>query len=154
MSTRALFEQLLQNDRDAVELCVLVFNWANVYDHLADNQVPDEKRVELLHQAMWMVSVDMQRNPFFVKHSQELMVTFANAVTSWKVATTLQARSDRHSHIVAHVLRWAPIEFFVHCARIVGGVRWSEAVAPAFWLGMTEAHTLEQFLPECGAGGN
>lgn len=152
MSTRALFEQLLHGDRDAVELCVLVFDWANVYDHLVDGQVPEEKRNEALHNAMWACTVGMHRNVFFMRHQKELMVTFANAITSWKTATALQRRDDTHSHLVAHVLRWAPIEFFIHCARLVGGDRWADACAPTFWLAMTDAHTLEQFLPECGGG--
>jgi len=150
VNIRDLFDQLLRSDRDAVDLCVLVFDWANTYDHLVDGQVPEDHRAETLHNAMWACTVGMNRNPFFRRHQQELMVTFANAVTSWRAATSLQQRSDRHSHIVAHVLRWAPIEFFVHCARLVGGDRWADACAPAFWLAMTEKHTLEQFLPECG----
>lgn len=150
MAIRDLFEQLLNGERDAVELCLLVFDWANAYDHLVDDQVPEEKRADVLHHAMWTCTVGMNRNPFFRAHQQELMVTFANAVTSWRTATALQRRQDRHSHIVAHVLRWAPIEFFVHCARIVGGDRWADACAPAFWLAMTKDHSLEQFLPECG----
>lgn len=152
MNLRTLFEQLLQSDRDAVELCMLVFEWAGIYDHLVDGQVSPERQEEALHQAMWMCTVGMSRNLFWRRHQSELAVTFANAVTSWKTATTLQRRADRHSHLVAHVLRWAPIEFFIHCARIVGGDRWADACAPAFWLAMTEAHTLEQFLPECGGG--
>lgn len=150
MSTRALFETLLRGDRDAVELCLLVFDWANTYDHLIDDQVPPGDRERALHHAMWQCTVGMSRNPFWRRHQDELTVSFANAITSWKTATALQRRPDRHSHLVAHVLRWAPIEFFVHCARIVGGQKWADAAAPTFWLSMTEAHTLEQFLPECG----
>ena len=150
MSTRALFEHILRGDADAVELCQLVFDWANIYDHLVDDQVPAQQRAAAVHRAIWDCTVRMQRNPFFRAHQDELMVTFANAITSWKTATALQHRGDRHSHLVAHVLRWAPIEFFVHCARIVGGDKWADVCAPAFWLAMTQNHPLEQFLPECG----
>lgn len=152
MGTRAVFEHLLRGDRHAIELCQLVFEWSNVYDHLVDDQVPPEQRKTAIHHAIWDCTVRMHRNPFFREHQDELMVTFANAITSWKTATSLQHRDDRHSHIVAHVLRWAPIEFFVHCARIVGGDKWADACAPAFWLAMTQQHSLEQFLPECGGG--
>jgi hypothetical protein len=149
MTIRALFEQLLQGDREAVELCVLVFDWANVYDHLIDDQVLPEKRASTLHQAMWACTVGMHANRFFRQHQDELMVSFANAVSSWKTATALQKRADPHSHLIAHVLRWAPIEFFIHCARIVGGDRWADAAGPAFWLAMTKDHPLDEFLREC-----
>ena len=151
MSVRSLFEHMLRGDRDAVDLCVLVFDWANSFDHLVDEQVPAEQRASVLCDAMWACTVGMNRNPFFRAHQDELMVSFANAVTSWKVATHFQKRPEREAHLIAHVLRWTPIEFFVHCARIVGGDAWADRCAPAFWTAMTQDHTLEQFLPECGA---
>lgn len=154
MGTRALFGALLREDPDAVDLCMTVFDWANCYDHLVDNDVPPEQREATLHRAMFLMTTGLSRNPFWLKHQRELSVTFQNAVTSWKTATALQRRADTHSHIVAHVLRWAPIEFFIHCARIVGGDHWADAVAPTFWLNMTQGHSLEEFLPECGVGGH
>lgn len=150
MNLRALFQHLLHSDHDAVELCMLVFDWANTYDHLVDGQVPPEDQAATIHSAMWSCTVAMHRNPFFRKYRDELMVTFENAVTSWKCATALQHRADEHSHRVAHVLRWAPIEFFIHCARIIGGDEWADEAAPMFWLNMTKDHTFEQFSTECG----
>jgi hypothetical protein len=151
MGIRDLFEHLLRGDRDAVDLCLLVFDWSNKYDHLVDDQTPDADRAQMLHAVVWGCTVGMHANPFFRRHQDALMVTFANAVTTWKVSTELQARSDRHSHLLAHVLRWTPIEFFIHCARIVGGDAWADKCAMPFWLAMTKDHPLEQFLAECGS---
>lgn len=150
MSQRALFEALLRGDRDAVDLCMLVFEWSNRYDHLVDGQVVPALRAAQLHGVIWDCTVRMHANPFFRAHQDALMVTFANSVLTWRVSTQLQQAEDRHSHVLAHVLRWVPIEFFLHCARIVGGDNWASQCAPDFWLAMTKDHPLEQFLPECG----
>ena len=48
-----LFVELLKGHAEAIELCQLVFVWANDYDHLVDgDKTPDTQEV-LLHRAMW-----------------------------------------------------------------------------------------------------
>lgn len=147
---RSLFNRLLCGDRDAVELCLLVFEWANSYDHLVDRDISDDQREEVLHGLMWSIAVEIPRNLFYQKHISELSVTMANAITTWKAATALQRAGDEHAATLAHVMRWAPIEFFIHCARLVGGQQWADECAPGFWRAMTQEHSFEEFLAECG----
>ena len=147
---RSLFERLLQGNEDAVELCLMVFEWANRYDHLIDRDVPDEMRERVLHEAMWTIAVDVPSNAFYRRHMPELSVSMANAVTTWKASTALQRAGDRHAATLAHVMRWAPIEFFLHCARIINGPQWVDECAPGFWRAMTQDHPFEEFLNECG----
>lgn len=149
---RDLFERLLKGDREAVEACLLVFEWANTYDHLVDEDIPESERERALHKAMWLVAVELPRNEFYQSFLPELSVTMANAITTWKAATALQRAGDPHACRLAHVMRWAPVEFFLHCARIVGGQAWSDECAPGFWRAMTQDHSFEEFLAECGRG--
>lgn len=147
---RSLFNRLLCGDRDAVELCLLVFEWANSYDHLVDRDISDDQREEVLHGLMWSIAVEIPRNLFYQKHISELSTTMANAITTWKAATALQRAGDDHAATLAHVMRWAPIEFFIHCARLIGGQQWADECAPGFWRAMTQDHSFEEFLAECG----
>ena len=147
---RQLFARIVKGDPDATELCLLVFRWANSYDHLVDQDVTEAERESVLHDAMWALAVELPRNRFYVAHHVELSTTMANAIGTWRASTVLQRAGDPHAATLAHVMRWAPIEFFLHCARIVGGVRWADECAPGFWRAMTQAHTFEEFLAECG----
>lgn len=149
---RSLFNRLLCGNRDAVELCLLVFGWANAYDHLVDKDVPEDQREEVLHEVMWLIAVEIPQNPFYQKHASELSTTMANAITTWKASTALQRAGDSHAATLAHVMRWAPIEFFIHCARLVGGQQWADDAAPGFWRAMTQDHSFSEFLAECGKG--
>lgn len=145
-----LFARLLKGDASATALCLLVLNWANDYDHLIDNDIPEHDREETLHRAMWAVVAGLQTNAFYRSHQDELLVTLCNSVSTWRTANSLQRGSHPKGHELAHVLRWTPIEFFTHCARLVGGEAWVQQVAPAFWLAMTQDHSFEEFARECG----
>ena len=147
---QALFDRLLKGDRDAVSACLLVFEWANTYDHLIDKDLPDSAVEEAIHRAMWALAVDLPQNRFYRDNQDVLSVTMANAITTWKASTILQRAGDQHAATLAHVMRWAPIEFFLHCARIVGGHQWADECAPGFWRAMTQDHPFEEFLTECG----
>jgi hypothetical protein len=145
-----LFSQLLRGNESAVALCLLVFDWANDYDHLVDGDLPEADREAVLHRAMWTLLGGMQTNDFYRQYQDELLVTLANGVSTWRTSTLLQRGTNPKGHELAHVMRWAPVEFFIHCARIVGGEAWVQEVAPGFWLAMTQDHSFEQFARECG----
>ena len=145
-----LLHRVLKGDPDAVALCLLVFNWANDYDHLVDGDLPETEREDALHRAMWALLAGLQTNAFYRRHQDELLVSLLNGVSTWRTANTLQRGSNPKGHELAHVLRWTLIEFFLHCARLVGGEAWVQRVAPGFWLAMTEDHSFEQFARECG----
>ena len=99
---RDLFERLLKGDREAVEACLLVFEWANTYDHLVDEDIPESERERALHRAMWLVAVELPRNEFYQSFLPELSVTMANAITTWKAATALQRAGDPHACRLAY----------------------------------------------------
>lgn len=141
-----LLLKLLRGDQDATALCLTVFSWANDYDHLVDRDVSDEAT---LHRAMDSM-VSLMGNSFFCSHQAELLVTLTNCISAWKISTRLQRDSDPKGHEIAHVLRWTPIEFFLHCARILHGESWVQEAGPWFWLEMTKAHSFEEFARECG----
>lgn len=147
---RALLVQLLQGHASAVELCLLVFGWMNDYDHLVDKDTPEDQTEGTLHSMAWAMTVEMPTNSFYRAYQGELTVTLANAISTWRASTALQRSGSKHDLEVAHVLRWVPIEFFMHCARIVGGRKWADEQAPIFWRAMTVDHPLEQFLQENG----
>lgn len=145
-----LFARLLKGDAAAVDLCLLVFHWANDYDHLVDDDLAEQDRADATHRAMWALLVDLQTNPFYRAHQGALLTSLTNGVSTWRIANTLQRGADAKGHALAHVLRWTLIEFFLHCARIVGGETWVQRVGPEFWLAMTRNHSFEQFQHECG----
>lgn len=145
-----LFARLFPDNPDAAALCLLVFQWANDYDHLVDGDLPPAGREEALHRAMQTIALAVPCNPFYVKHRGELQVSLANAISTWRISTTLQRGDDPLGHSLAHVLRWIPIEFFLHCARIVGGEAWVQQAGPRFWVEMTRNHSFEHFARECG----
>lgn len=145
-----LLTGILKRDASAVALCMLVFEWANDYDHLVDGDIHESEREDVLHNAMWSLLVGLQTNAFYRQHQDELRVSLTNGVSTWRTANTLQRGTDPKGHELAHVLRWAPSEFFLHCARIIGGEGWVQKVAPGFWLAMTQDHSFEQFARECG----
>lgn len=145
---RALLDRLLQGNTHAVNLCLAVFEWANDYDHLVDGDVTGVAAEQALHNAMWAMAVTIPQNPFYKVYQPELGVSLANGIATWRVATALQRQGDDHALMLAHVLRWTLIEFFLHCARLVGGRHWAEAQAPGFWRAMTQDHSFAQFVAE------
>lgn len=146
----ALLQKLLKGDKDATALCITFFNWCNDYDHLIDDDTSDVDQKATIHRAMDAV-VSMMGNPFFAANQAALYNTIVNCVSAWKISTKLQRGGDPKGHEVAHVLRWTPIEFFMHCARILHGESWVQGAGARFWLEMTEAHSFQQFQLECGA---
>lgn len=147
-----LLNHILKGDQQAVSLCIGVFHWANEYDDIVDGDVgltSDETR-QKVHNSTWFLVNEMPNNQFFKAHRDELLVSMSNAVSSWRIANTLQRSNNPKAHEVAHVLRWVPIEFFLHCARIIGGEDWVQEIGPWFWIEMTKRHSFEQFARECG----
>lgn len=146
----ALLARLLRDDASAVALCLQFFDWANDYDHLADCDLPTpEAREDALHRLV-NLSYAMQRNAFFQAHRDDLLTCMERAVSAWRIATTLQRGSEPKGHEVAHVLRWTPIDFFLHCARLIGGEQWVQEAGPGFWVEMTRDHSFDEFARECG----
>lgn len=145
-----LLTRLLKGNADAVALCMLVFEWANDYDHLVDGDVPEGHREDVLHRAMWRIATILPQNPFFAAHQAELAVSLANGISTWRISTSLQRMRPVNAHRLAHILRWVPTEFFLHCARIVAGEDWVQQEGPSFWLAMTQDHSFEDFALECG----
>lgn len=144
---RALLDELLQGDTHAVNLCMAVFEWANLYDHLIDGDAAvagDPKRA--LHDAMWLMAVVIPQNPFYRAFQPELSVSLANGISSWRVANELQTSDEARALVLAHVLRWFPIEFFLHCARLLHGAEWAAARGAWFWTEMTRGHGFEEFV--------
>ena len=145
-----LLSALLRRNESAVALCLMVFHWANDYDHLVDGDIPENEREAALHRVVWSILVDMQANEFYRAHQDSLLPILAECVSTWRVSTTLQRGSDPKGHELAHVLRWVPVRFFLHCARLIGGEDWVQQTAPGFWVAMTSDHSFEQFARECG----
>lgn len=143
-----LLHRLLKGDEEAVALCLLVFEWSNHYDHLIDRDLAPEQVDGVIHDAMWTVLVEMPANRFYQRHQHELSVSIANAISTWKASVALQRSGTPKGLELAHVLRWVPIEFFLHCARLVGGREWADKCAPAFWLQMTQDHSFAEFISE------
>ena len=144
---RALLGDLLQGHAEAVDLCMNVFDWANDYDHVADGDFVEKHTDQALHDAMWTIAVMIPANPFYRAYP-ELAVSLANGITSWRASNVLAMPGDMHGLMLAHVLRWNLIEFFLHCARIVGGRAWADDKAPVFWRAMTRDHSFGQFVSE------
>lgn len=147
-SAEELFTWAMRGDPHAAKLCLDVFNWSNTYDHLADDESADLHRD--LHDAMWALAVKVPHNEFYQRNCGELSVSMANAITTWRTSILLQRTGDLHDARLAYVLRWVPAEFFLHCARLVAGPEWANEIAPEFWRAMTQDHSFEQFLAECG----
>jgi len=142
---RELLTRALMGHEDAVQLCMDFFQWANCYDHVIDRDVAGADLDDAVHTAMWIIAVDFPRNPFYREHAQELSVTTANAIQTWRASVDLERTGGRKEIELSHVLRWVPTEFFLHCARIVGGKRWADEIAGEFWLRMTEDHTFDEY---------
>lgn len=145
-ATEQLFRWAVRGNEDATRLCMLVFDWSNTYDHLVDRQSEDPEAD--LHQAMWALSVEIPHNPFYQQHVSELAVSVANAVQTWRASVVLQRDADEHACRLAYVMRWIPVEFFLHCARICGGAAWANEIAPTFWRQMTQDYSYEEFRAE------
>lgn len=145
---RQLLEHLLRGHRDAVDLCMAVFEWANDYDHLIDGDRTAKTPEQTLHDAMWAAMVVIPQNSFFRVYQTQLVPSLANGISSWRVSTTLQRDGDAHGLMLAHVLRWNLIEFFLHCARLAVSREWADEQGPAFWRAMTQDHSFAQFVAE------
>ena len=146
---RDLLERLMpwEGSADAVNLCMAVFEWANDYDHVADRDLGAKPAEQSLHDAMWAIAVTIPANPFYRAHP-ELAVTLANGISNWRASNELVKSKDVPDMILAHVLRWTLIEFFLHCARLVGGRAWADEQAPGFWRAMTRDHSFGEFVAE------
>ena len=144
-----LLRTLLGGHEGAVALCLNVFHWANDYDHLVDGDASEADRAEILHRAMAHL-IAAHNNPFYIAHREALHATLERSVSTWRVSNSLQRMNDPLAHTLAHVLRWVPIDFFLHCARLVGGEQRVQDMGPWFWLEMTKDHPFEEFARECG----
>jgi len=145
---RELLEDLLRGEPHAVALCMTVFEAANDYDHLHDNDGSDKSREQMLHDMAWALAVTIPQNPFYRAFHVELTASLANALSSWRTSTVFERSGKLPELQIAHVLRWSLIEFFLHCARLVGGAAWEQEKAPGFWRAMTKDHSFGQFAAE------
>lgn len=144
---RDLLDRLLKGHPHAVALCMAVFDWATFYDHVADGDVTGAEAQRALHEAMWLMAVVIPANPFYRMFHVELTVSLANGIASWRAANEL-AKGDAQDLMLAHVLRWKLIEFFLHVARLAHGREWADAQAPEFWRAMTRDHSFAEFVAE------
>jgi len=149
---RALLTHLLKGHQPAVDLCMAVFDWANAYDHLVDGDPTDKSPEDTLHDAIWLMAVAVPSNAFYQAFQTELTASLANGLCSWRASNELAKSGDIPDMLLAHVLRWNLIEFFLHCARLVGGREWADSQAPGFWRGMTKDHSFGQFAAEHRTG--
>lgn len=144
-----LLSTLFRGDPDATALCLDIFHWANAYDHLVDGDLTPHTDAQLVHVAMGHL-ISAMGSKFYLDNHEALRVSLDNAVSTWRLSTTLQGGGSYKALELAHVMRWAPIEFFLHCARILHGEDWVQEVGPWFWVEMTKDHTFDEFARECG----
>lgn len=142
------FAFITGGNADAANLCMLVFDWINQYDHIIDRDVQGDAVDEVMHRGMWRAIVEIPANPFYQRHWQALAPSLENMICTWRASVTLQRIGTPKALEMAHVMRWIPAEFFLHCARLAAGKEWADTIAPYFWLAVGDGHSFEEFVAE------
>lgn len=137
-----------RGNRDAVELAFSIARIADVWDNLIDRDKPVSN--DEINQAFWIALVEIPRNPFYVRHVQDLQPLIAQSIVNYQIANTLQSEVDSEALNVANVLRYSVADVIVHMAFLCGGMSWAALVGPQLRM-LCQKDTLKHFMEEMEA---
>lgn len=133
-----------KGDLDAVSLMEQYIHIASVWDDLVDK----DKEVSNIAVSNAFISalISIPQNPFYRKHSDELIPVLESTILNWLASEEL-VKGDYESKVVAHVIRFDVVTFFLKILQLIGGYEWAIQWSPVMWkTGMKD--TLEHFLSE------
>lgn len=141
-----LVRQSVKDDPDACELIHCYAQITHVWDDLIDKDKPVEDAD--VHRAFWHATVTIPNNPFFLRHRQTLLPIWANAIVTWRSANLLeQEKEEGEGKMLSYVLRHSPLDLFVACATIIGGVEWGAEWGAILRKGCLDG-TFDEYLKE------
>ena len=121
----------LQNDEAAVEFLTMVREVSHTWDDLIDKD--RDVTPAQIHRAFWIAFVGLRENPFFARHQPVLLPILEVGIFNFIASCDLE-RQRGHSRQLAHTARYAVGDVAMVVARLVGGLDWALAQAPALKL--------------------
>lgn len=116
---------VLKGDRAAVAFCQQLFMVSQVLDDLYDG---DDVSKEQIIKAFWVALIDLNFNPFFKQHRDELIPIMQAAFVDWIDASELETGTE-HERNIAFVLRDSIGNIVSHCALLIGGFDWMRSTS-------------------------
>lgn len=118
---------VLKGNEDAVAFCESMFYICQKWDDWVDGdkEVSRQEKYDLFREAM----LEIPRNPFWRRHSPELIVATELFFNDWVDANVLE-EENQPARRIAFVLRESIFFLVVQCANLIGGVKWRDTVGP------------------------
>lgn len=132
----------MNGDKDASMFILQFFFVCHLWDDLVDKD--RERTEEDINLAFQTFLLDMQENPFYIKHIVSLNPVIRCAVNDWYIANDLERSGNDHDRDISYTLRCSILSVVSHTAYLVGGADWVKRVGPEIRR-YGQEHTLEDY---------
>ena len=130
MDDRSYMLYAFKGNQAAVDYVLMVARAADVFDNLIDKDVPVSDKD--ITEALWLLAVEIPRNPFFQSFANDLLPVTATGIINWMAANKME-RSKEMNHRaieIAHVIRYSIADVALMAAFLCGGQEWAAEVGP------------------------
>ena len=104
-STPDALLELMAGNKDAAAMLEAISFWSHIYDDLIDRDKPVSDTD--IHKAMWVLLVDLPRNPFFRAHETEFRGALVTGVMNWHAANQMEKSGCVEQLRIAHAIRYS-----------------------------------------------
>lgn len=115
--------KLMRGDEAAARFLATMYSVAHVWDDLIDGDQtvsPDE-----INQTFCDLLVVLPRNSFYTRHFDYLNPILSNAITNWRIATSLERDGNEYEKQIAFILRSSYVDLVTQCALLIGGAEYA-----------------------------
>ena len=144
---RALLEQWLCGNQQAIDLVMSWFAIFHVWDDLKDKDSPLAD--DAIDDSMYAMLIAVPNNPFFSANRSLLTGQLTTAIFEWHAANELEAGADPHDLEIAYTLRCNVVGLIQLCALLCGGPKHARAVGPEIRR-YAQRETLAQYVEDLG----
>jgi hypothetical protein len=148
MSDHDRLLEILQGNREALDLVLMLQLIVNVWDDLIDRDKPVTDSD--INRTFWYCLVGLPTNPFYFKHAYALQPVIQTGILNWFAANHLEHDKEGMGRELAHVLRYSITDVIVQMTYLIGGYEWAGRHAHEIKL-MTQTNPLSEYLAEMEA---
>lgn len=123
----AVLRGLFLGVEPAVDLALMLVKIADVWDNLADGDVPVAPGA--IHEAFMLSLFGLRGNPFYKLHEDMLLPVMMMSAVNWRISTEMQATPGQDREM-AHADRYRLADVFILMAQLIGGHEHALNVGP------------------------
>jgi hypothetical protein len=97
--------------------------WDDLVDK--DKPLPDSH----INKCMWMVLVELPRNPFYRANFEDLNPVLVIAIQNWLAANVMEAGDSGSDKQIAFITRSSYVDIVIQTATICGGFEFGQGIA-------------------------